>query len=140
MRENGKLLIVQDNWEWDDQEQKHELKNPLYTECYIDGLKCIFKQAIEMEAWVKDNKGRVIRDERCNILSFIGKRGSGKSTAMDEFCRILRSMNHEEDYEWWLKKVMTGEEQKFLLEKKFHFHILDPIDASLFGAQEDLFE
>lgn len=28
MRENGKLLIVQDNWEWDDQEQKHELKNP----------------------------------------------------------------------------------------------------------------
>lgn len=35
---------------------------------------------------------------------------------------------------------MTGGEQKFLLEKKFHFHILDPIDASLFGAQEDLFE
>ncbi len=140
MRENGKLLIVQDNWKWDDQEQKHELKNPLYTECYIDGLKCIFKQAIETDAWVKDNKGRIIRDERCNILSFIGKRGSGKSTAMDEFCRILRSMNHEEDYEWWLKKVMTGEEQKFLSEKKFHFHILDPIDASLFDAQEDLFE
>lgn len=141
MREKNELLIVHDNWKRDEQESKYELKHPFYTECYISGLWCIFQKAIEFKAWQQENKDRVIMDARSNVLSFIGKRGSGKTTAMDEFCRILRSMNKSDDYySWWLKKVMEKEQQDFLASRSFCFHILEPIDASLFGDKEDLFE
>lgn len=141
MNKRNELFIVHADWERDEQESKHELKYPFYAECYTIGLRGIFQKAIEFKEWQQENKGRVILNERNNVFSFIGKRGSGKTTAMDEFCRILRSMNkNDEYYNWWLNRVMTPEQREGLARKKFRFHVLDPIDASLFGDKEDLFE
>lgn len=141
MNKANNILIVSDEWENDKEEKEHEVKHPLYMECYLTGLKCIFQRAAELEEWKKKNENRVIVDERSNILSFVGRRGSGKTTAMDEFCRILREIGKKkENYEWWLNKAMTKAEYEDLSNKSFQFHILNPIDASLFGEQDDLFE
>lgn len=141
MNKANNILIVSDEWKIDKEEKEHEVKHPLYMECYLTGLKCIFQRAAELEEWKKKNENRVIVDERSNILSFVGRRGSGKTTAMDEFCRILREIGKQkENYEWWLNKAMTKAEYEDLSNKSFQFHILNPIDASLFGEQDDLFE
>lgn len=140
MEQKRKLLIVQEGWKRNEESLKHQVEHPLYEECYKVGLKSIFRKAAEENRWLEENQNRVIVDERSNILTFIGKRGSGKTTAMDEFCRILKSFDKEEEYQWWLKSVLTGDIQGELEHAEFHFHILNPIDASLFGETEDLFE
>lgn len=141
MNKANNILIVSDEWKIDKEEKEHEVKHPLYMECYLTGLKCIFQRAAELEEWKKKNENRVIVDERSNIFSFVGRRGSGKTTAMDEFCRILREIGKKkENYEWWLNKAMNKVEYEDLSNKSFRFHILNPIDASLFGEQDDLFE
>lgn len=141
MQKRNELLVVQDDWEWDETEARHELKHPFYAECYTIGLRSIFQNALEYEAWKEKNENNIITDERSNIYSFIGKRGSGKTTAMDEFCRILRGMDKDNEYyDWWLERVMPEEQRRALERKRFKFHVLEPIDASLFGEDEDLFE
>ena len=145
MNNRNELLVVQDGWEWNEKDEEHELKYPFYTECYMTGLKSIFQNALAQEEreWrrEKEKQKRIIADERNNIYSFIGKRGSGKTTAMDEFCRILCSMDRDHEfYSWWLERVMPEEQRVLLERKRFKFHVLKPIDASLFGEDEDLFE
>lgn len=145
MNKRNELLVVQDNWKWDEKEEQHELRHPFYAECYATGLKSIFQNALDQEERERieerETQKRIIEDERNNIFSFIGKRGSGKTTAMDEFCRILCSMDRDyEFYGWWLERVMPEQQRALLISKRFKFHVLKPIDASLFGEDEDLFE
>lgn len=133
LRITKELRVVSEN----QNENTDKVEYPLYEEEYKSGLRIIFKQAIERDE-IKE-KNRIFLNERKNILTFIGKRGAGKTTAMDEFCRILKDMT-EERLKYWISRVMDEEEQKKLEGKRFKFNILDPIDASLLEDKEDLFE
>lgn len=126
-----------------------KIEYPLYIQCYEEALEAIM-QTIEYNA-----KGREAGKEdfncslkepvfagaeneytecleKSNIIAFIGDRGGGKTTALGEFCRILHEYpKHFEDWE-----------EKFVYRdlKKYCFHILAPIDASVLGAKEDVME
>lgn len=105
MNNKRELLIVQDEQK-DWKKGEHEIWHPLYLDGYKLGLKNIFTKAYgeDIEQNSKKPK-RIIRDEQNNILSFIGKRGSGKTTAMDEFCRILDSLDAKEESRWWIQQT-----------------------------------
>ena len=140
MNNKRELLIVQDEQK-DWKKGEHEIWHPLYLDGYKLGLKNIFTKAYgeDIEQNRKEPK-RIIRDEQNNILSFIGKRGSGKTTAMDEFCRILDSLDAKEESRWWIQQTENREIYDQLKNISFKFHILQPIDASLFDESGDLFE
>lgn len=140
MNNKRELLIVQDEQK-DWKKGEHEIWHPLYLDGYKLGLKNIFTKAYgeDIEQNRKEPK-RNIRDEQNNILSFIGKRGSGKTTAMDEFCRILDSLDAKEESRWWIQQTENREIYDQLKNRSFKFHILQPIDASLFDESGDLFE
>ena len=105
---------------------------PLYEGNYISGIRMIFQQVVDIE--IKK------AEEKSNILSFIGERGTGKTTAMKEFCSILSGMNNQKRIRWWLQHTLEESEQQVLCNKDFCFHVLDSIDASLLAEKEDLFE
>ena len=131
------LMIISENCH---EEVESGIKYPLYETDYISGIRMIFQQAIGVEKWRCDNKGRFISDEKRNIFSFVGGRGTGKTTAMNEFCSILSNMNDLKQREWWVKHTLNEEEQQLLSNKKFYFHVLNPIDASLLTRKDDLFQ
>ena len=59
---------------------------------------------------------------------------------MDEFCRILDSLDAKEESRWWIQQTENREIYDQLKNRSFKFHILQPIDASLFDESGDLFE
>lgn len=146
MESTKELRIKRENIKLECGIGEHEIWHPLYMECYISGLKNIFSEASERKGTDKFIQESVIVNEKSNVLTFIGKRGAGKTTAMDEFCRILKSLEEEKEKKWWMKivgKSLNYDADECFNNVKytdFKFHILDPIDASLFGANEDLFE
>ncbi len=113
---------------------------PLYENEYLVGMKSIFRTVLEQESRRKEDADRMIPDEKRNIISIIGRRGSGKTTVMNEFCHILHSFGvDEEQKQWWINHTMEPKESEALCAKSFRFHVLPPVDASLLGDKEDLF-
>lgn len=134
-----KLDIVTDDWQSSMEDGLTEY--PLYRSDYISGIRNIFQEAAAQSAALGKGEGLKIAGEKRNILSFIGKRGTGKTTAMDEFCRILKSLEKEGIKHRWMELALEEEEERSRLwEKRFQFKILTPIDASLLEEKEDLFE
>lgn len=120
--------------------EKVKMEYPFYEPSYLSGMRAIFQQAIAKQEWDDKKKNRFFDIEKRNILSFIGKRGVGKTTAMNEFCEILSRMHDQKERDWWLTHVLDREEQEKLRGQEFRFHVLKPIDASLLEDKEDLFE
>ncbi len=142
-----KLEIIKTGWEERYKERKEdglqvirEIEYPFYENNYLSGLRELFDAALEEEALLKENEKRFIPREKRNILAFIGRRGAGKTTAMEEFCRILSSLCLDAEKQRWLALTLEAGKRETLAGKRFYFHILDPIDASLLGEKEDLFE
>ena len=135
------LKILTDNCHIDEKnyDENSGINYPLYEANYISGMKMIFQKSIVFENSKKKKEKREI-EEISNILSFIGGRGSGKTTAMTEFCSILSQMNNKDKKKWWMGNTLNEEERDFLLNKDFYFHVLKPIDASLLNDRDDLFE
>lgn len=146
MKNTKELRIKRENIKLDCEIGEHQIWHPLYMECYISGLQNIFDAASEQKEADKRMQESVIINEKSNVLTFIGKRGAGKTTAMDEFCRILKSLETEKEKKWWMNvvsKSLNYDDDKYfenIAYTDFKFHVLDPIDASLFGMNEDLFE
>ena len=124
---------------------------PLYINCYHEALGAILKNIDLMEEGYSReqirqknrNKNRFllrsdISDINCsefaNIIAFIGTRGSGKTTAINEFCDILSRYGKEE--EKWGKRLSYNKKHG----KQYRFWIMPPIDASVLEAKEDLIE
>lgn len=117
---------------------------PLYMNSYEDALRLIFLRIL----WLEDSRQEYEREfsyipqeRESNIISFIGARGSGKTTAMVEFSHIINRLNEKRERQWWIRQVFTEQLLKErLIERDFFFKVLDPIDASCLEEKEDLFE
>lgn len=136
--ENTKELFIQ--LEDSRSVEQRYVEYPLYQESYEIAIKDIFHRAFSQEEDSKKNKNRVFKNEKRNILTFIGKRGSGKTTAMDELCRILKRMKDQDYRDWWVSRVLDEESKKKLGNRSFSFHVMKPIDAALLEEKENLFE
>ncbi len=129
----------QEEREW----KELQIEFPLYTQCYKDALTAVFSN-INYNMCPQKEDGSVdiafagmekeysAPLENSNIIAFIGDRGSGKTTALNEFCRILHGYHNNRE-KWEPRLACKGE-------GGYRFHVLAPIDASVLGAKEDLME
>lgn len=107
------------------------LKYPIYQETYVDVLHCIFNELLSLE-----NKNVTKNNQDINnIFAFMGARGSGKTTAMEQFCQAL-----ENDGTAIEKVLASMDEEKRDKFKKVKFHCLDVVELSMLEAKEDIFE
>lgn len=131
--------------EYIEEAKKLEVKYPLYMQCYKDALTTVLDN-IETNNEIKDNRknrknyhGNGGEQEFFavdnNIIAFIGGRGSGKTTAVTEFCEIL--CKYQSKRENWRKCFSDGSLDGL---KDCFFHSLDSIDASILDKKEDLTE
>lgn len=117
---------------------------PLYMNSYENALRSIFLRIL----WIEDSRQKnrngltyISQERESNIISFIGARGSGKTTAMMEFSHIINRLNERNEWRWWIERVFTEQPLKeSLITKEFFFKVLEPIDASSLEEKEDLFE
>lgn len=124
-----------------------EMRYPLYRECFQNAIFSILSNLYAM----RDNCKHYFRDDEAyrysfsrlpdnanNIYAFLGPRGSGKTTAINEFGRILRELSEEEKKEWIkeAKEALNLKQDK----KNLEFVVLDTIDASLLTDKEDFVE
>ncbi len=113
---------------------------PLYEMQYVSAVRNIFHNALYHKDRKEERNHSLFNNETENIITFIGERGSGKTTAMNEFCNILSRMDDKEKKSWWVRHTLKQQEAYKLEDKKFKFYVTNPIDASLLGEKDDLFE
>lgn len=109
-----------------------KIKYPLYQNCYANALEVLWNNFRHNEdAEVQNNPPGMIS----NIIAFMGVRGSGKTTALCEFNKILK------DYDKY--KAECGSvlfHKKQTQEHEGWFYVLPSIDASLLEKDEDIIE
>lgn len=120
------------------------VRYPLYADKFEDALRTIFLDALRKKEFASENEkqrfGELSRETE-NIIAFLGERGSGKTTAMEEFCRILENLSDQRELKWWLQHTIPEEDVQIQLEhEKFFFYVFPRIDASMLENKEDLFE
>lgn len=119
-------------------EPKEYMQFLLYFHCYSEAVRSIFFNALKE---VKEEHKDILEKDKSSIYSFMGVRGSGKTTAMREFCRVLENINKREEYGWWIDQVLTEESWRIQARgETFYFKTMEPIDASSLEVKEDLFE
>lgn len=143
MPEHYREMNIQELLEKDDVEKSDSpLQYPLYFECIQSALISFFKNHEKLASERKKTEEHIFDfkspDNVNNIIAFLGKRGSGKTTAINEFGRILTCIEEEKVYQWWKKHLKSSIEEKEI--EKFQFVVLDSIDASLLTASEDIVE
>lgn len=142
--ENTRLEIrLQEFGENQEKWEKLGIKFPLYAKCYEEALKAILNNINYNQNSKNEKKNSAVffagmeNDytaplEESNIIAFIGERGSGKTTVVNEFSRIL--------YEYYDKHENWNLMNAYCDGKMHCFHILAPIDASVLETKEDLLE
>lgn len=114
---------------------KHEkfadFPNSYFTDVYNQAAQ-IVKEIIDTGKDDFDSEGHNGYTEPIsNVVTFNGKRGSGKTSAMLSFCDFLKNFEKYRDEE----KISACRE---LLQQKVSFTVLDCIDATLITRSEDL--
>lgn len=110
------------------------IRYPLYTNCYANALEAMWSN-IQYNKKAKAQgapQGLV-----SNIIAFMGARGSGKTTALNEFNRIL---GKHDEYIAKHGKVLLPNRQSQDQKCTGGFHVLKSIDASLLEKDEDIIE
>lgn len=144
MTDKKKALKIKLKKAKDDVVQKLNIEYPLYIDCYAEALNAILayleKAGEQYGAYARGER----QEKECeqgfryselnNIFSFIGVRGSGKTTVLREVNKILDT--YEVKWDIWDKNFL----HKGNSAQKRKFHILPCIDASLLENEEDLIE
>lgn len=136
-KQNGKDNVREDD--------KLKIEFERYRQCYGEALSAIIKNIQhnqkDSEKKLKQSamysgmsEGYIAPLEESNIFAFVGNRGSGKTTAVNEFCRLLHEY-HGNKEKWSSEIGYMAEEMD-----SYRFHMLPPIDASILEAKEDLME
>lgn len=110
------------------------IRYPLYTNCYANALEAMWSN-------IQYNKNAKAQGAPqglvSNIIAFMGVRGSGKTTALNEFNRIL---GKHDEYIAKHGKVLLPNRQNQDQKCTGGFHVLKSIDASLLEKDEDIIE
>ena len=143
MWERFKELSLKLEGQYDETISDH-VRYPLYTDNFEDALRTIFLDILRRKELRNAQREMEFDDyfrETENIFAFLGARGAGKTTAMEEFCRILKRLSNQRELEWWLEHVIPETDIRDTLKgKKFNFHVFPRMDVSMMENKEDLFE
>jgi hypothetical protein len=129
----------------DANEQKNHFYYPLYLKCYEEAIRNICMGVLrecELKEKLGDKYSYVRQNNDGRIISFLGGRGTGKSTAMAEFCYILNNKWKDDgERRWWIDhSIGENKLREKLYGKALNFKILNIIEASNLEDKEDLFE
>ncbi len=127
----------------DASESAEHIYYPLYLNCYEEAIQKICMLMVRDDERTNfDEKFKyVCKDNISRIISFLGVRGSGKSTAMIEFCNTLQQMNHTGNRRWWLERSIENQEMLMNMQNRnIFFKVVSVIEASNLEDKEDLFE
>lgn len=125
------------------------VKYPLYFGCYKSALTGMFENIVRIKEkrdkyleYRKASKDKYVdfSDNANNIIAFCGGRGSGKTTALKEFQRILRNFGNQYEKKWWLQELNQLVDPQDYENKEIRFTVLESIDASLLIDKEDIIE
>ena len=130
-REYSEATVISKLYHGEVCEQRNCFEKSLFHRVYKRAYMIIQKQ-IELQLQKDEELG--IQETNDNIIIFMGRRGTGKSSAMRSFMQsLLDNCNEEnEDSEYIVR--LNGSN------KKVRFLGIDSIDASLLEAKEDIFE
>lgn len=128
----------------DEWAQELEVEFPFYMQAYTEALSVILKN-ISYNREIYQNKqkrcsvfistGNEYADLQSNIFALMGERGSGKTTALYEFCKILCNYR-DKACKWDEEAGFKGKGSS----SQCCFYVMEPIDASVLGNKEDLLE
>lgn len=119
---------------------QREVRYQLYLDCYSHALGNIMEDVLRKLNIETAEDEEVYSGDVNNIISFIGDRGTGKTTALREFCRLLSRFRENEKNSWIEKMPLDDRDKNRLLQQEVNFVVLPSIDASLLEEKEDLFE
>lgn len=112
-------------------EQRNYFEKSLFRRVYKRAYMIIQKQ-IELQLQGDEEFG--IQETNDNIIIFMGRRGTGKSSAMSSFMQsLLDNCNEKNEESEYIVRLPKSN-------KKVRFLGIDSIDASLLEAKEDIFE
>lgn len=121
----------------------------LYFECYKNAFSSIITNIYRLNDGIQrefsgDEEYRYHfsrqPDNANNIIAFLGGRGSGKTTAINEFGRILGTIKNKKEKVQWMRELELSQDLAKYSERDLEFIVLDTIDASLLTDKEDFVE
>lgn len=129
-------------------QKKYGIRYPLYFQCCKEALRAVLQNIednsynateFEDDSYNAAKKKRDGREDAqplyvSNIITFVGGRGAGKTTAITEFGRVLE--NYGQYAEAWSEIISADSGKK----KDPHFYVLPQIDASVLSTKDDLVE
>lgn len=131
----------------------YEVKYEKYTAFQTSMFQDVYRNASEMvrEIIEKNLENKNDQDDRfrkgeqiCNVIAFLGKRGSGKSSALASYCKFLdRFHGLLVNYKDTSKESMDAEVKELLDKGKdnnISFTVLDTMDATLLDNEEKIVE
>lgn len=141
-----------DSGDYNKLQESNHIRYPLYTNFYKAAFAAIIENsyAYDVEREIRSRKNydkeldQDFREEANlnkvnNIIAFVGERGSGKTTLVNEFRRILYGMNSEKKGNW-LQHMNQSAAVDYYQDKSMNFLVLDPLDASLLEEKENIIE
>ena len=139
MKSTNERLVITFERNYDEKELKKRfgIEYPMYFQYYEDALTAILKNIEsntirDKDAYGSQNENYGMPLHSSNIIAFAGSRGTGKTTALTEFSRILE--NYYSSCDEWNKEIY------YRSGRQYRFHVLPLIDASVLSAKEDLIE
>ncbi|MDO4304107.1 MAG: P-loop NTPase fold protein, partial [Bacillota bacterium] len=128
--------------------QAEEVKYPLYINNYLDIIK-IFLKINEKRGRYEEGLGN--REDELghyhmdphdmgNVITIVGRRGSGKTTVIQEMRSILKNFNLcKKD---WFQEIGEpyASELKGQIDKEYYVDAMEIIDASVLEEKDDLLE
>lgn len=108
------------------QENLEDINNTFSKRVYLNADRCLYEILSEGQSnCIKSSK----RDEQvANVLSFLGKRGRGKTSAMLSFHTYLENLSERNIPEWSKLRGLSN--------KNVVFHTFDYIDAAMLAKNE----
>lgn len=131
----------------------YEVKYEEYKAFSTSLFRDVYRNASEMvgEVIAKSLKPRKDQDERfrkgeqiCNVIAFMGKRGSGKSSALASYCKFLDCFYDLAVNDKEVENSSLDPEVRELIrvgkENDISFTVLDTMDATLLDREEKIVE
>lgn len=117
-------------------EEYKEFSTSIYSELYLKATRLVESIVNDNNEWIGRRKDLRNTDfERSNIISFVGKRGTGKTSAMLSFKDALDA--HTKMHKFGFDTPLNFKNEKQM--SNVRFYTLDCIDASIMEESENIF-
>lgn len=141
------IEIIKDEGDISEKERLH-IQYPFYKNNYIEIVKIFLQNNIKRKKYYENakNSEREIEkyqkymDDMTNVMTIIGKRGSGKTTVMREVRSIFQNFNDNKSE--WIKRIGEpyASEVRDQIYDQFIIETMEVIDAGVLEEKDDLIE